>query len=134
MEDVVTYPRPSARIWFALWGAAAAWAVQGLSNWFFDASACFQGVPTPWGSLSGGAARAIGAVVSAAALLVALAAFGTAFTAFRRSHERSVRVIEARERPDFIIAGALFVSTAFVLAIVWAAIAQLALPPCQRVR
>ncbi|HKB55188.1 MAG TPA: hypothetical protein VKD22_14425, partial [Ramlibacter sp.] len=64
-------------LWFGLFGGPAAWAAQLFSNYALNAHFCYPG-DTPQASPQFGGVRAVGLGVSAALLVVALAALAVA--------------------------------------------------------
>ncbi len=118
---------PAPRIWFAILGAPAAWAAQGLIGWFVAGRACA-------GSLDSGGARTIEMIISALALIIALVGVGVGLGAWRHSGDATITAIRAEVRQDFLAAVALIVAVAFSLGIVWAALSAFLLPMCERMR
>jgi hypothetical protein len=120
-------------LWFGVLGAPFAWALQGLLGWFVAAGGCGHANPSVrW--LSDAGVRGAEMVISLIALLIALGALGVGIRAWRASADRSLLAVHARARPDFVAAAALLISAVFVLAIVWAGLADFILPACENVR
>jgi hypothetical protein len=118
---------PAQRIWFAIFGAPAAWAAQGLIGWFVSSRVCA-------GHLAGGGVRTIEMIISIVALIVALIGVGIGMRAWHNSADPSLAAIHSEMRQDFLAAVSLIVSVAFTIGIVWAALSAFILPMCERMR
>lgn len=125
---------PLPLLWFGVFGAPFAWAVQLIVNYAIVAHACFpDGVPLEQPVFSG--ARAVSLCVSAVCLLTAVAAILVA----RRSLERTQppagdageRVLgTGRGRARFMAMAGLIVSILFTFGVLMAALPLLTRSAC----
>jgi hypothetical protein len=115
------------RLWTGVIAAPAAWIAQGALGWYFGYEAC--GGWTPAG------ARIAVAVLSALALVAALAGWSVAWRTWGRvAAERRPFDVTGWDRVEFMSAGGVLVSSIFIIAIVWAALSALLLRECGGMR
>jgi hypothetical protein len=126
-------PRPPlvglATLWFGLFGAPAAWALQLIVSYALVAHFCFpQTEPLP--SPAVGATHAVTIVVSAALILVAVLALIVAIRSVRAtgSDEDAADVRAGRAR--FMARAGLLVSGIFVYGTIMAALPLVSMRPC----
>jgi len=125
---------PPPRLWFAVLGAPAAWAAQGLLGWLVALGACgHQGdASTPWLSPSG--LRGVEIVISAVALIVAASALSFGLKAWHRSGNRVGAPVQASAPYDFLASIAVLGGVAFLLGIVWGTLPIFMLSVCEAMR
>jgi len=117
----------SRSLWFGLVAAPLAWTVQGLLGWFFGERVCVSMAPA--------SVRVTLAVISVAALLVAITGIGTGLRTWRRASDAPHPVhAEAWDRVEFMALGGVLVSSAFAIGIFWAGLSSAFLFTCGRVR
>ena len=138
------HPAPHAGVvslsalWFGLFGAPAAWAVQLISNYALNAHFCYPG-DTPLASPDFGGVRAVGLVMSAVLLVVAAAALAVAMRSWRRTrqegrrnrspdHHETVEVGEGRTR--FMAMAGILVSGIFLFGVLMNGLPLIAMPGC----
>jgi len=119
-------------LWFGLFAAPAAWALQLISNYALLAHFCYPR-STPLSSPSFGGTRATAIVVSAALLAVAALALLVAIRSWRATrrsgvHDESAGIGEGRVR--FMAQAGVLVSGIFVYGVVMAALPLLSMRPC----
>lgn len=122
-------PPPGSRVLFMLLGAPVAWIVQSGLAWFIDAHACVSDVTatvSPTARATAVSITVIAGVIAGVALLMAI-------ERWRDLHENG-RTVRGRTRPAFLAAAALFVSTAFLIAIVLTGVATATLSICSSLR
>jgi hypothetical protein len=125
--------RPS--IWYGIFAAPVAFAIQELLNWLISSGACPSGNPADIGGMplfTG--TRAILWAVGAAALVIAAVALLIGIGAWRRSQDPSFLSIRGRLRSDYLAAAAMLVSAVFLIAILWQTVGIFVLPECGLVR
>lgn len=123
----------TSRQWFALLAAPCAWALQGLLGWFVASSGCGHAISMPrW--LSDAGVRGAETIITAGALLLALAGVRVAFAAWRAFSQPNATPMQGRGRMEFIATAALLISLVFTLGIVWAGIPTFILPACEAIR
>jgi len=125
--------RPS--IWYGIFAAPVAFAIQELLNWLISSGACPSGNPADIGGMplfTG--TRAILWAVGAAALVIAAVALLIGIGAWRRSQDPSFLSIRGRLRSDYLTAAAMLVSAVFLIAILWQTVGIFVLPECGLVR
>lgn len=119
---------------FVIGGAPAAWAIQILINYGWASYVCFpRNTPSPTPLVSG--TWWILLVVSLIALAIAVAAGLLAYRAWRRTrHERSGesgRLLETGEgRTRFMAGSGLFISTGFVVLLIFNLLTIFIVPLC----
>lgn len=125
-------PARRLRLWFAILGAPAAWALQGLAGAALGGAGCIGHAGVA--GLTAGELRALVIGISIVTLLVALAALVAGIAAWRRSADRSLTSMQGRARPDFLAETAMLVGFVFTLAILIALLPAIVLPACEVVR
>ena len=126
-------PRPPlvglARLWFGLFGAPAAWALQLIASYAIVAHFCFPHT-TPVTSPTFGGTHSVAIVVSAALVVVAVLALVVSIRATRatRSDEDAGDVRAGRAR--FMARAGVLVSGIFVYGTIMAALPLLTMRPC----
>ena len=112
---------PLSALWFGLFGAPAAWALQTIADYSVVAHYCYPS-DTPLHAPTFGAARGVGFAVSAIVLVVVLLALGTAFRSWREirhghaaEHHELAEVGEGRAR--FMALAGILLSFAFLFAV-----------------
>ena len=124
----------SGALWFALFGAPAAWSVQLLVSYALSSHSCFpRRVPLTAPTLEALPAWELG--VAVAALVVALAAGGVAIHAWRATRAEGEgsehRLLETGEgRTRFMAFAGVLVSGLFALGVVLNLITPILLPAC----
>jgi hypothetical protein len=99
-----------ARLWFGVSAAAVAWVLENMLGPVIS-------------SLRGDAVRLLLAAVTVALLAVAVTAGVVSYQNWRRlSDQRSISASEGRNRAEFMALAGVFVSTVFVVGIVWSGI------------
>lgn len=127
---VGTFLPPSPRrMWFALFGAPIAWAMQGLMVWYDEAHACSS---SSAGSDAGIRAMELGVTTTVG--VVAVVALLFAVERWRESRDPRFTSTRVGKRPDFLAAAAMFVSSAFLISILVTGFAGVMLNLCQVVR
>ncbi len=121
-------PAPSRGAWFALFGAPAAWALQGVIVWLVEARACHSTLASGDALPAGVRASGIGLAIVAGA--VAVAALLTGVDGAR--HGRGL--LDVRTRPDFLAVAGVLVSAAFLIAILLTGYASAMLDLCRGMR
>ena len=126
-------------LWFGLFGAALAWALQLISNYWLFSHFCYPTV-TPRATPTFDGVRVIGIVVSGVLLLVAVAALLTAVRSWRRSRGEAHRRRELRQRAEtaevgegrtrFMAMAGMLVSGIFVYGLLMNAMPLLFMPVC----
>lgn len=141
---------PRGRLWFGFVGAALAWLVHGFLCVVISASACRRGY-YEWTWISAGGLQALLGVLTLLLLVIALAAGVVSFGNWRRlaaqrnqpqpesSSERppgrrELLHAEGRRREEFMALGGVFVSTAFVLGILWGGLPLIVVDICRSAR
>jgi hypothetical protein len=133
---------PRGRLWFGFAAAALAWVVQGLLSVIISASACQNG-SYQWTWISEGGIRVLLAMITIALLAVAVAAWVVSFRNWRdlsveraeaRAARRELIHAEGRRREDFMALGGVFVSTAFVIGIIWGGVPLILINLCRSAR
>jgi hypothetical protein len=112
---------------FALVGAPAIWAVQGLSGWYLASRDCPAAVGP---GTAAGALRGVQITLNLFFVVVAVGAFICALRAWRAldAGERAHRV--PHDRRAYVAGASVLVSTVFMLAVAWACIAPFVLTQC----
>lgn len=114
-------------IWYGLLAPPSAWAIQELLGWFFGERTCAQMTPP--------AVRLVVLAISIVALLIAVSGISTGWTTWtRRTDAAGIVETDARDRVEFMAIGALFVSSVFAIAILWAGLSAAFLSDCGRMR
>jgi hypothetical protein len=122
-------------LWFGLFAAPAAWALQLISNYALLAHFCYPR-NTPLSSPDFGGTRAVAIVVSAALLVVAVLALLTAIRSWRMTKQPANSAAAAGDeargvgRVRFMAQAGVLVSGIFVYGVVMAAVPLLAMRPC----
>lgn len=117
----------SARLWFPVLAAPAAWALQGLTGWFVDSLACPQ-EPAEGTLLAVGTARWIVALASAGALAVVVIALLTSILNWRTLAAASDGTVH--ERREYVSVLAVAATTILAIALVWAGLPPLLTRGC----
>lgn len=123
---------------FGLFGGAAAWAVQLISNYSLMAHFCYP-LQTPEASPTFGGVRTLAIGISAVLLVVAVVALFTAIRSFSvtrhevekseaEAHRETAEVGEGRTR--FLAMAGILVSGIFVYGVVMAGVPLIAMPIC----
>lgn len=130
---------PMPLLWFGLFGAALAWALQLLGNYWLFSHFCYPTV-SPRATPTFGAVRVVGIIASGVLLLVAVAALLTAIGSWRRTREEAHRHRDARHREEtaevgegrtrFMAMAGMLVSGIFVYGLVMNALPLLFMPVC----
>jgi hypothetical protein len=125
---------PRGRLWFGFAAAALAWTLQGFLSVVISASACQNG-SYQWNWISESGVRVLLAVITIALLAVAVAAWVVSFRNWRGlSTRRELIHAEGRRREEFMALGGVFVSTAFVIGIIWGGIPLILINICRSAR
>jgi len=145
---------PRGRLWFGFVGAALAWLVHGFLSVVISASACRSGY-YEWTWISAGGLQALLGLLTLVLLVIALAAGAVSFWNWRRlaayraqqppesrsdspferqPERRELLHAEGRRREEFMALGGVFVSTAFVLGILWAGLPLILVDICRSAR
>jgi hypothetical protein len=109
--------------WFGLLAAPSAWIVQGLFGWWMGARIC--------GPSSIGTVRATLAIVGAVAMVVAVLGLTSSLREYRASGVVGSPHVESHAMLAF---GGVFVSAAFAVGILWAALSALFISVCGAMR
>lgn len=123
-------------LWFGLFGAPAAWAVQTLVNYSIAAHVCYpRTVPLGAPTIGRGAMWAVLVGISVVMLIIGIAAGLTAFHTWQRtSHEsggHTYWVLDTGDgRTRFMAISALMTSSVFVLAMLVHVASVLTITPC----
>jgi len=123
---------------FGLFGAAAAWAAQLISNYALMAHFCYP-LQTPEASPTFGGVRVLSIVISAVLLVVAVLALLVALRSFKLTrneagakdapdHQETAEVGEGRTR--FLAMAGILVSGIFVYGVLMAAAPLILMPIC----
>ena len=121
-------PSPTRADWFALFGAPAAWAVQGIVAWWIERTACWTPAADAGAVPAGLRAAEVGVAVVAG--VVAVAALLTAWSRLRGQGPPAA----ARSRPAFLAIASVLVAVAFLIGILLTAYAVAMLDLCQALR
>jgi hypothetical protein len=122
-------PSPHRRaLWFGLFGAPAAWAVQLISNYALLAHFCFP-TTTPLSAPTFGGTRAVAIVVTAVLLIVAIVALLTSLRSARMTGETDA-TDAGPGRVRFMARASVLVSGIFVYGILMAALPLISMRPC----
>ena len=112
---------PLATLWFGIFGAPAAWALQTIADYSLVAHYCYPS-DMPLGAPTFGALRGVGIAVSAVVLVVVLLALATAFRSWREirhghdaEHHELAEVGEGRAR--FMALAGILLSFVFLFAV-----------------
>jgi hypothetical protein len=129
---------PLRALWFGLFGAPAAWAIQLISNYALLSHSCFpRDTPLTLPAIPGVGAVAI--MISAALLAAAVAALLVAVRSWRstrpeiiaRERGESVKTPSlGQERMHFMASAGILVSGIFVFGVLMAGVPLLAMPTC----
>lgn len=126
----------TATLWFALFGAAAAWSVQELVDYSIAAHACYPAMfPLRVPTIGHGGLWGITVAVSIVMLAVAVAAGIVSIHAYRQTRTenggRSSWALETGEgRTRFMALSAVLTSSVFTLGILIHLGTILVIPPC----
>jgi hypothetical protein len=133
----VTHPPPrieQGRLWFGTVAGAAAWALHGFTSFLISTQACKDGNGN-WGPLPAASVRLLLGGVTLLFLGVAVAGGLTSLRNWRQlSQRRHVLNAEGLGREDFMALIGVFVSTVFVLGILWAGIPPILVDVCVNAR
>lgn len=121
-RDIVS----SGVLWFGIFGAPAAWALQTIVNYGLVSHFCFPGT-MPRGTPTFDALRGTGIAVSIVVIVVALVALATAFRSWRATrhghdaeHHELLEVGEGRAR--FMAFAGILLSAVFLFAVLMNAV------------
>ena len=125
-------------LWFGLFGAPIAWALQLISNYALMAHFCYPQA-TPEAAPTFGGVRAIAILISAILLVVGVAALIASLYAWRATkderrilatsaHHETAEIGEGRTR--FMAISGTVVSAIFVWAVIMAGVPLVAMPIC----
>ncbi|HEX4339950.1 MAG TPA: hypothetical protein VH062_28780 [Polyangiaceae bacterium] len=128
MTEPATGAPRHAHAWVFVLGAPLAWALQLVLGWLVSAAACCTRLSPP--SLSATGARNAELGITAAALLVAI----TCTVTGARRRRGSIDTRHGGELPDFLASISWLLGLIITLAILWAGVAALVLPVCERGR
>jgi hypothetical protein len=129
MATSAAHPPPTRRagapgaLWFGLFGAPAAWALQLMASYALTAHACFPGA-TPLASPAAGGSWTAALLVGVAALAASLAAGATAWGSWRSTH------VGPERRTRFMALAGLLLSGIFLLGVLMNAIPLFLAPSC----
>jgi hypothetical protein len=135
-----THPAPHrnevslAALWFGLFGAPLAWAVQELVDAAISAHACYPGpVPLDSPAISGTFAASL--IVSIAAALASVFALATALRSYQRTRNEtpgtSHHLMEVGEgRTRFMALSGIAIGAIFLLNTIMNGVALFLVPPC----
>jgi hypothetical protein len=131
---VGTEPAHSRWIWFAIFGAPAAWSIQILVNYPIAAHFCYPG-RAPLSKSDVGGVWAVLIAVNVLMLLVALAAGATGISRWRTARARDAGphdpVLESGTGiVRFMAYSGILVSGLFVIAIIMSALPLFIVPVC----
>jgi hypothetical protein len=98
----------AGRLWFPLLAPPLAFAAEGAFGWWIGAGICT--------SYSIGSVRILVAIVSIATLIVASAGLSTGIQSYRAA---SATHHAAGDRVEFMALGGVFVSSAFLVGLIW---------------
>lgn len=157
-EYIEPVPFPQGRLWFGFAAGALAWLLHGFLNVVISASAC-RGEIYQWTWISAGGLRILLGVVTLALLTVAIVAGAISFRNWRRISELRARSqarnrpenqarnrtenevghpefihAEGRRREEFMALCGVFVSTVFILGILWGGIPLILIDVCRSAR
>jgi hypothetical protein len=118
------------RLWFAIFGAPFAWAMQGLVGWYAASMVCDPRNDTGTIHLALAHLGSIEAAIGGVAILIAAAALAVATAAWRETSRRSANPAPG----DFLATIAVFGSAIFLLGTLWACVPVLMLAPCETMR
>lgn len=133
---------PRGRLWFGFAAAALAWLVQGFLSVVISASACQNGAYR-WTWISEGGVCVLLAMITLALMAVAVAAGIVSFQNWRglsearagaRAARRELIYAEGRRREEFMALGGVFVSTIFIIGIIWGGIPLILINLCRSAR
>ena len=135
--SIADAPRAEPRApWFAFLGAPAAWSVQELASYSLTAHACYP-MDRPLAMPSSGAAWTATFIITVAALVVALLAFGSAVRiwgdlrrAARTTGEEAVHDAERGAVARYLAFIGIPFGALFSAIIVFGLVALLVLPAC----
>lgn len=117
---------PLPALWFGLFGAPAAWALQTIADYSLVAHYCYPS-DAPLRAPTVGGVRGLGLAVSAIVLIVVLLALATAFHSWREirhghdaEHHELAEVGEGRAR--FMALAGILLSVVFLFAVLMNAV------------
>jgi hypothetical protein len=110
---------PERRLWLGLTVAPCAWIAEGLFGWFFGARIC-EALPIA-------TVRLVIGAFSLAMLAVAAAGLFVGVGSLRAARDRSPG---GSDRVEFMARAGVFVSTSFVIGIVWSGLSSAVLNTC----
>ncbi|HVZ23962.1 MAG TPA: hypothetical protein VG871_22970 [Vicinamibacterales bacterium] len=117
----------ATRLWFAILAPPAVWIAQGALGWFFGDRICTD--------MSIGSVRLVTGLISLAALGTTLVALGIARENWRQSVSSTLeRTLQGRDRVEFMSVSGVFVSSLFIVAIVWAGLSSVLINVCGGMR
>lgn len=124
-----------ASLWFGACAAAVAFSIQGFVCFQIAVQACKDGHVGDWGPLSAVGVR--GELDAVTAFLLAIAVIG-GIISFRNwralsEHERLIEA-EGKSREAYMALAGVFVSTAFVIGIIWLGLPTAFLNTCVTAR
>ena len=124
--------RARSRVWWALIGTPAAWALQEWSGWYVANMACRSAYGMHPMALA--SARCIQIGMNALFIVAIASGFVLALMSWRRLHGAEHPALYAIDRHRFVAAAAILVSGAFLIGALWSALSALLLPVCEAVR
>lgn len=127
------WPRPKRRIWFSIAGAPLAWYAHLLAGWYAAGSSCTMR-SLDWHHFGPTGVRVLHAAIAVVCIGVAAAAVVVAVGCWRASTLHKVTEIHGHARPEFLAGVAMLVSSVFLLAVCYDALAQAMLPLCAWIR
>ena len=124
---------PQRRLWFGTAAGAAAWALHGFTCFVISADLCQTGGVV--GSLGTTGLRILLAAITAVALAVAIAGGVISFRNWRAvENHAGITHAEAPNREAFMALVGVFLSTVFVVGIIWAGIPLIVVNVCTSAR
>jgi hypothetical protein len=136
MTQHVADPLPTpAGIWLGVCGAPLAWGAQVLIGWWISGQTCADGTPE-WGSWAASQVRMLLIVISAVALVIAIAGIVSARRQWRarRTGNEPVEVFTGAHRPAFMALAGMLVSSVLGVAILLTGIALSSVSVCEYMR
>ena len=125
---------PQRRLWFGTVAAAVAWALDGFICFLISAQACANGTGY-LGPLSPTSVRVLLGLITLIFLAIALTGGVISFRNWRTISERSsLTHAEGVNREAFMALVGVFLSTAFVVGIIWAGIPPILINVCVKAR
>jgi hypothetical protein len=146
-EQFEAAPVSRGSLWFGFVAAALAWLAHGFLCVVISTSACLGGA-YQWTWIPANGLRILLGLITLALLIVALAAGAVSFWNWRRlaapprpegrrqnpADQPDLLHAEGRRRAEFMALGGVFVSTVFVLGILWAGLPLILIDICRSAR